>query len=52
MGKNDDLIVLNTKSMTIGFVFYDELWQEESIECIKDIYIDVKLIFGQFFLCL
>ncbi len=48
-GMNGDPIVLNTKTMTIGYIFHDQLWESETIENIKEMYIDTKLSIGKFF---
>lgn len=47
-GMNGDPIVLNTKSMKIGYVFHDILW-EGNAENLNEIYIDTNLSIGQFF---
>ncbi len=49
-GMNGDPIVLNTKTMTVGYIFHDELWESEAIENLEDIYIDMKLSIGKFYL--
>lgn len=48
-GMNGDPIVLNTKTMKVGFVFQDQLWKNETIENLQEIYIDMNLSIGQFF---
>jgi len=48
-GMNGDPIVLNTITMKIGFVYHDELWENETVENLQDIYIDMNLSIGQFF---
>ena len=48
-GKNGDPIVLNTKTMKVGFVFHDKLWENENIENLQEIYIDLNMSIGQFF---
>ena len=48
-GKNGDPIVLNTKTMKVGFVFHDKLWENETIESLQEMYIDMNMSIGQFF---
>lgn len=48
-GMNGDPIVLNTKTMTVGFVFHDKLWENKTIGNLQEIYIDMNLSIGQFF---
>lgn len=48
-GMNGDLVVLNTKTMTVGYVFHDQLWENETIENLNEIYIDLKISIGEFF---
>jgi len=47
-GLNGDPIVLNTKTMNVGYIFHDILWEEENFE-IDKIYIDLKMSIGNFF---
>lgn len=47
-GTNGDPIVLNTKTMNVGYVFHDILW-EDDIEDLNKIYIDLKMSIGTFF---
>lgn len=47
-GTNGDPIVLNTKTMNVGYVFHDILW-ENDIEDLNKIYIDLKMSIGTFF---
>jgi hypothetical protein len=48
-GMNGDPIVLNTKTMKVGFVFHDKLWENETIENLQEMYIDMNMSIGQFF---
>lgn len=48
-GSNGDPIVLNTKTMSIGYIFHDILWEKENIEDLNKIYIDLKMSIGTFF---
>ncbi|MET0943822.1 MAG: hypothetical protein ABWY22_00295 [Flavobacterium sp.] len=48
-GANGDPIVLNTKTLNLGYIFHDILWEEENIEDLKKIYIDIKMSLGTFF---
>lgn len=48
-GMNGDPIVLNTKTMTVGYVFHDQLWESQTAEELKSMYIDLNLSIGDFF---
>lgn len=48
-GLNGDPIVLNTKTLNVGYIFHDILWEEENIEDLNKIYIDLKMSIGTFF---
>jgi hypothetical protein len=48
-GANGDPIVLNTKTMNVGYVFHDILWEEENVDDLNKIYIDLKMTIGSFF---
>lgn len=48
-GANGDPIVLNIKTMSVGYLFHDILWEEENIEELNKIYIDLKMSIGTFF---
>ena len=48
-GMNGDPIVLNFKTMKMGYVFHDKLWESETIEDLDAIYIDLDLSLGQFY---
>jgi hypothetical protein len=48
-GANGDPIVLNIKTMSVGYIFHDILWEEENIEDLNKIYIDLKKSIGTFF---
>ena len=48
-GANGDPIVLNTKTMNVGYVFHDILWEEENIDDLNKVYIDLKMSIGTFF---
>jgi hypothetical protein len=45
---NGDPIVVDLKTLTVGFVFHDYLW-EGDFEKVKDIYIGTGLSIGQFY---
>ncbi len=46
---NGDPIVLNIKTLSVGYVFHDKLWECEKIENLKRIYIDMNISIGEFF---
>ncbi|MXO03254.1 hypothetical protein [Flavobacterium sp. HBTb2-11-1] len=48
-GANGDPIVVNTKTMSVGYIFHDILWEEENIEDLNKVYIDLKMSIGTFF---
>ena len=48
-GMNGDPIVLNFKTMKMGYVFHDELWEGDTIEDLDAIYIDLSLSLGEFY---
>lgn len=48
-GANGDPIVVNTKTMSVGYIFHDILWEEENIEDLNKVYIDLKMSIGAFF---
>lgn len=48
-GLNGDPIVLNTKTLNVGYIFHDILWEEDNIEDLNKIYIDLKMSVGTFF---
>jgi len=48
-GMNGDPIVLNTRTMTIGYIFHDQLWESETAEEVHSMYIDLNLSLGDFF---
>lgn len=48
-GANGDPIVINTKTLNVGYVFHDILWEEEDIEDLNKVYIDLKMSIGTFF---
>ena len=48
-GMNGDLIVLNTKTLSVGYLFHDQLWESEKIESLNEIYIDLNMSIGRFF---
>ena len=48
-GLNGDYIVLNIEALTVGYVFHDELYENEETD-IRDIFIDMKCTLGKFFL--
>ncbi|QGK76163.1 hypothetical protein [Flavobacterium sp. SLB02] len=48
-GANGDPIVLNTKTLNVGYIFHDILWEEENIEDLNKVYIDLKMSIGTFF---
>jgi hypothetical protein len=47
-GLNGDYIVLNLKTSTVGYIFHDELYENEDID-IVDIYLDMKINLGYIF---
>ncbi|TBL77888.1 hypothetical protein [Paenibacillus thalictri] len=47
-GLNGDYIVLNLNTQTIGYIFHDDLYENEEID-IKDIYINMDCSLGDFF---
>ncbi|MCR8631988.1 hypothetical protein [Paenibacillus radicis (ex Xue et al. 2023)] len=48
-GLNGDYIVLNLTTYTMGYIFHDELWENDSVS-INEIYIDMKYSIGEFYL--
>ncbi|CAM3390896.1 hypothetical protein [Zobellia roscoffensis] len=48
-GMNGDPIVLNFETMNMGYVFHDQLWENEEIEDLDSIYIDLGLSIGEFY---
>lgn len=48
-GANGDPIVVNTKTLNVGYIFHDILWEEENIEDLNKVYIDLKMSIGTFF---
>ncbi|QSB27265.1 hypothetical protein [Flavobacterium sp. CLA17] len=48
-GLNGDPIVLNTKTLNVGYLFHDILWENDNIEDLDKIYIDLKMSIGNFF---
>ncbi|WP_324023492.1 hypothetical protein QSV08_11625 [Maribacter sp. BPC-D8] len=48
-GMNGDPIVLNFKTMKMGYVFHDELWEGDTIEDLDAIFIDLGLSLGEFY---
>jgi hypothetical protein len=48
-GMNGDPIVLNFETMKMGYVFHDELWENEEIENLDSIYINMNLSIGEFY---
>lgn len=48
-GMNGDPIVLNFETMKLGYVFHDELWENEEIKDLDSIYIGLNLSIGEFY---
>lgn len=48
-GMNGDPVVLNLKTMKVGHVFHDDLWENSELEDLKSIYIDLDLSIGSFY---
>jgi hypothetical protein len=48
-GANGYPIVLNTKTLNVGYIFHDILWEEENIEDLNKVNIDLKMSIGTFF---
>ncbi len=48
-GMNGDPIVLNFETMKMGYVFHDQLWENDSIEELNSIYINLELSIGEFY---
>ena len=48
-GANGDPIVVNTKTLNVGYIFHDILWEEDNIEDLNKVYIDLKMSIGTFF---
>lgn len=48
-GANGDPIVLNMKTMNVGYILHDILWEEENLEDLNKIYIDLKMSIGKFY---
>lgn len=46
---NGDPIVLDTKIMSIWYVFHDQLWESEYVEDPRSMYIDLQMSIGEFF---
>lgn len=47
-GLNGDPVVIDMETMTLGFIFHDELWEDTSIKA-RDVHIDTRLSIGQFY---
>lgn len=47
-GSNGDLIVLDLENLKVGYVFHDELWEDESVNP-RDILINLKCSIGEFY---
>lgn len=48
-GLNGDPIVLNTNTMTVGYVFHEQLCESTTAEELHSMYIDLNLSVGEFF---
>lgn len=48
-GLNGDLIVLDLDNLQIGYVFHDELWENETIGGSREIFISMKCSIGEFY---
>lgn len=47
-GLNGDPIVIDLSSLTVGFIFHDELWEDTSVKA-RSVHIDTGLSIGEFF---
>lgn len=47
-GLNGDFIVLDLHNLKVGYVFHDDLWEEENINP-RDIYVNLKCTIGEFY---
>ena len=47
-GLNGDPIVIDLETLTVGFVFHDELWEDTTIKA-RSVHIDTGLSIGEFF---
>jgi hypothetical protein len=47
-GLNGDPVVVDVKSLTVGFVFHDEIWEDTSVKA-RSAYVDTRLSIGQFY---
>jgi len=47
-GLNGDPVVVDMETMTVGFIFHDELWEDTSIKA-RDVHIDTGLSIGEFY---
>ncbi len=47
-GLNGDPVVIDTKTLKMGFVFHDELWESREVKA-RSAYIDVGLSIGKFY---
>jgi len=47
-GLNGDPVVIDMETMTVGFIFHDELWEDSSVKA-RDVRIDTGLSLGEFY---
>jgi hypothetical protein len=47
-GLNGDPVVVDLKTLTVGFVSHDELWEDSSVKA-RSAHIDIGLSIGQFY---
>ena len=47
-GLNGDLIVLDLNNLKIGYVFHDDLWEDDSINP-RDIFVSLNCTIGEFY---
>ncbi|MGL5274669.1 hypothetical protein [Myroides sp.] len=48
-GLNGDPIVINTRTMKVGFVSHDKLFPNDGYDYIDEIYVDLNMSMGEFF---
>ena len=47
-GLNGDPIVVDTKNLSVGYIFHDELWEDQSIKA-RDVYVNLGMGIGEFY---
>lgn len=45
---NGDFIVLDLENLKVGYVFHDDLWEDESVNP-RDIFINLNCSIGEFY---